>query len=237
MYAPYSPSSSSISEIYGVHVPRSFEQFVTQRNIDFEENVYTEMFEKIKEKIFVSGEGDDIDLLDSQRESFEKKYDIHEKKKSIDLLKKQIVELYNKKIENSLLIEERRRLFNNFCTHISSSIQSICDITKDNISDKDSQLKDLLNDRIDWYYQELDIDNLIDKEYDLKSEFYFLKKTIKELSGLHLTICSICMENQVGWFIDPCGHTLCTECKLRTETSMYCHYCREPKHKFNRLYL
>ena len=200
-----------------------------------EPSVFSDVFTNIKEKIFLSSECDDIELTVSENQEYEAKYNVPYT--SISDLKKNITHFYTKKIEFSLLIEERRRLFNTFCNNISNSINCINDITKEDCSIQDHKLKDLLNDRIDWYYKKLDIDNLIDTEYSIKSEFHFLKKTLIELSEINPTICMICMEKQISWFIDPCGHTLCTDCKLRTDNSSSCHYCRALKNKLNRLYL
>ena len=197
--------------------------------------VYSDVFTNIKEKIFLSSECDDIELTVLENKEFEAKYNVPYT--SISDLKKNIIQFYTKKIEFSLLIEERRRLFNTFCNNISNSISSINDIIKEKCSQQDTNLKDLLNDRIEWYYKKLDIDKLINIEYSIKSEFHFLKKALIELSEINPTICMICMEKQISWFIDPCGHTLCTDCKLRTDKTISCHYCRALKNKLNRLYL
>jgi hypothetical protein len=120
---------------------------------------------------------------------------------------------------------------------VSNSVKCISEIVKDP-SEKDIQLRDLLNERTEWYYKELEMDALVEEEIELVSEFDFLKQTLADLSGLSgPTLCSICMENQVSWFIDPCGHTLCKECKIKTEKMSQCHYCREQKMKYGRLYL
>jgi len=230
---------------------RNYEQIITERG-EMDLNLtlnYSNVYDKIREKLFVCSESQDIELDDSQQSEFDLKYNIKQTTNIINKFKENISKVYLKKIEHSIIIQERRRLYFNFCESIGNSIKSINDITKfqqmDNqnsslpkLTEKDNQLIGILQERIEWFYRELDIDNLINVECDINAELYYLKNKLAELSGvISPTICTICMENQVNWFIDPCGHTLCTNCKDKTENTINCHYCRTTKIKCCKIYL
>jgi len=218
---------------------RNFEQLITERGEELSKpvnSIYLNLYNEIKEKIFISSEGDDIDLVSIQEQKYEKKYNTKETSEKLTKIKEQIGFFYVKKTEHSILLEERRRHFNTFCNTIIETIKHIEDMKKEP-SEEESQLICLLRKRIDWYYNELELEKLMEMEYEINSEFFFLKKTIIELSNLNPTICPVCMEHQISWFIDPCGHTICNDCKKKTEKGSNCHYCRTPKMKYNRLYL
>jgi len=219
---------------------RNFEELVTQRGeLSFEaeseptdQNFYNSVFENIKEKLFIVSESDDIEISPEEIITYKSKYNIEDHFKAITKLKKQISSLYLKKTEHEVLLQEKRRKYTSFCENIKNCVLFI-----DEMNDQDDTLKQLLNERINWYYNELDIDNFINMEYNLKKEFTFLKKSIKEFVRISPTVCSICMEHEISWFIDPCGHTMCEQCKVNTERTQRCHYCRTEKQKLNRLYL
>ena len=219
-------------------VSRNFDELITERgeNSFFSDKIYQSVFDKIQQKLFICSELDDVHLTEADEALYSFKYDISEKQESINTLKQDIAKMYIKKTEHEILIQERKKLFETFCTNIRASISSIQAIS-DNC-ENDTNLSNLLNERIEWYYNKLELDKLVDIDYQIKSEFYFLKKTIKELSGINsVVLCSICMENQIAWFIDPCGHTLCEGCKIKTNSAHNCHYCRTLRTKFNRLYI
>ena len=50
------------------------------------------------------------------------------------------------------------------------------------------------------------------------------------------TICQICLENQIEYFIDPCGHTICKKCAEKTLNTPNCHYCRTKKNELKKLF-
>ena len=232
-------SSSSSSNNYN----RTFEQLITERgeeydvnnvnNINNNNSIFNNIFEKIKEKIFILGDCD-IELIESDRKKYSKKYEIEDINIIIYNFKKNIVLLYNKKIELEIEIENKTKIYNDFLMNINSLITSINGIEHED----NKQLNTLLKNKIDWYYNYLNLDKLISEQFDIISEFSYLKSTIKNFNSISNTvICSICLEKQVSWFIDPCGHTICDDCKNKSEISANCHYCRHKKTKYNRLYL
>ena len=106
---------------------RTFEELITERGEDFDG--YSKIFEKIRDVLFVSGESEDVDLLQHEKDRFSKKYNIPLVENTISTFKQNLYELYNRKIELSILIEEKRRLLKTFCTNIGECIQSITTIT------------------------------------------------------------------------------------------------------------
>jgi len=237
----FSPANQD-SSFDNRRLERSFEELITERGEDFDyedtgsTNIFNGLYDTIQDKIFVGVE-DEHPIHEIRRKELEQKYNIKESHGIIKDLKNKITELYFKKMEHSAILHERQSIFEKFCTHIQGSIRSIEQIVKDKITPEDIHLKTILQERINWYYAELDIENLIEIEYNISSEFAFLRRAIKDISGMSLTLCPVCMENQVSWFVDPCGHALCEGCKFKTEKNRNCHYCRTPKTKFNRLFL
>ncbi len=231
-YAPFSESESSNFQRF----ERNFEQLVSERGESLENNnemIFTDIFEKIREKIFILGDCD-IDVTNAEKIKFSEKYNIPETNKYINILKKNIVLLYNKKIELEINIESRTKSYNDFLTNIKTLITDI-----NSISHPDNeQLNTILTNRIEWYYEYLNLDKLISEQFDIVAEYSFLKSTINNFNSITIsTVCSICMERQVTWFIDPCGHTICDDCKNKSEQTANCHYCRHKKVKYNKLYL
>lgn len=231
-YAPFSENDSTNFQRFN----RNFEMMVTERGEECLENntsTFSDIFEKIREKIFILGDCD-FDLSDSDKSKYSDKYNISETNNIINILKKNIVLLYNKKIELEIEIENRTKVYNEFLMNIKTLLLNI-----NSIKHPDSeQLNTLLSNRIEWYYSYLNLDKLISEQFDVISEYSYLKSTINNFNSITIsTICSICMEKQVSWFIDPCGHTICDDCKNKSDQSANCHYCRNKKFKYNKLYL
>jgi hypothetical protein len=218
---------------------RNFEELITEREDILSSNepvlsFFNDIYEVIRDKL--TFEENDT-LTEKQISDFKQKYQTKEVSSVINTVKMNIVNLYTKKNEHQIIVEERKNLFKNFCSNINETLNCIENITKENTED-DILLKNILKDRINWYYKELNLDTLIKEENDIQTEFSFLKKTCAELSSiLAVGTCSVCLERQVSWYVDPCGHTLCETCKIQTESASNCHYCRTKKTKYNRLYL
>jgi hypothetical protein len=221
---------------------RNFEQLICERGDDsmlvesmHENNPFNEIFEKIREKLFVIGDCD-VDISHDDKKRYTEKYNTIETNKVLNELKKNIVLLHNKKIELEIEIENKTKLYNTFCKNIQDLVNHI--ILANEPCDEDIQLKDLLFKRIEWYYDSLKLEQLITDQFDVVGEYSFLKQTLRNLNGtLISTVCTICLEKQVNWFIDPCGHCVCDDCKVKTEQTSTCHYCRHKKTKYNKLYL
>ena len=203
---------------------RSFEQLITERG-DLYGCAYTGVFLnlKLKAKALI-----EEPILISDK--------FIETQHIIKKFKQDATSVYSNKLKNELLLEENKRRFSNFTNLIEDSIKIISDITTV-FRPEDTTLTTLLNERINWYYKELDIDNLIKKQSELNSEFESFKKIISEISEIVPTICSVCLDNEIGWFINPCGHTFCEKCKPDLDKNKKCHICSVKKTKCHKLFL
>ena len=105
-------------------------------------------------------------------------------------------------------------------------------------SKEQDEFRKNIKERIELFYEELDLAKITLEYTKLNEELYFMKESLKKISSLSIsTQCPICYENQVSWFIDPCGHTLCEKCKDQCIEKQYCFYCKTKKIKYSRLYL
>ena len=62
----------------------------------------------------------------------------------------------------------------------------------------------------------------------------FIKTINKGNTG---TTCNICMSNNIDSYVNPCGHTGCSECLKRLENyDMKCFVCRKHVADVRKLY-
>ena len=155
---------------------------------------------------------------------------------TLEELKKEICNVFLDFTESELKVTEAKKSFDVFCESIKSAINSIQTI---GLGDSDDQLMvDILTKKIDSYYSILDIENLEKNHLIISDKYSIVKKqmnTVKNYFVKQHNICNICMDNGVEFFIDPCGHTLCGNCKNKC-TSSNCHYCRNTRKAFKKLY-
>jgi len=70
----------------------------------------------------------------------------------------------------------------------------------------------------------------------------YINRFLKRINGCNIgSTCSLCLQRQVDTFMEPCGHTACSECidelKQRNgEYSCNCFLCRKKVFKFHKLY-
>lgn len=106
--------------------------------------------------------------------------------------------------------------------------------------DQIRQLSDEIQQQIEEKYTSLNIEQLKQNYLDAFDEYGSLIMKLKSITGtvIPTTVCQICLENQVEYFLDPCGHTICGTCKQTCENSRKnCHYCRKNRNAFKRLFL
>uniref|UniRef100_A0A6C0F6A8 RING-type domain-containing protein n=1 Tax=viral metagenome TaxID=1070528 RepID=A0A6C0F6A8_9ZZZZ len=79
---------------------------------------------------------------------------------------------------------------------------------------------------------------LLHDSYKFESSLlqYYIEHFVKPINGGNMgTTCSICMQRSVNRFLDPCGHTICSECLQECQDS--CFICRSHIIQSRPLYL
>jgi len=217
---------------------RNFEEFITERGdltFDRTANQFDDVFSSLKNNLFQLSETENIEFTEKDRKNLNSKYCLDQVTNIIDILKSNIITLNNKKIEIDKIYYINKEKYEKFSESIFVSINTIDQINKFN--EKDEALKELLVDRISWYYQELNLDSLKEQSVEITKEYIYMKKYLIELSSIsNSTICQICLENQIEYFIDPCGHTICKKCAEKTLNTPNCHYCRGKKNELKKLF-
>ena len=208
---------------------RTFEELVTERGeFNLTSRIdYTTLFDKIKSKL------NNINL------DFE--FDVHDEMEyteNVIAFKKQICDVYLDFLHSDNVLKNAREKYVLFCENIQNCLKTIISCETEYNQD-DVTLKTILENKIESYYTFLDIDTLIDNFNKNFKEFERVKYKTSLLVGsiLPTTICQICLENQVDYFIDPCGHTICSNCKKNLTILNKCHFCRSRIEKIKRVYI
>jgi len=238
--------ADSSSEDLEARINRNYELLMIERNQglshlndSINNNIYNKIFNEIRNKLLIiSDENEEsISVSDSFRKKFLEDNYLSNTLEVINHLKKKVVNIHNKKIELDIIFNESTLKFKKFSDLI---IEVITNFNGSNeLSDSnDSKLSDLLMEKINKYYSFLDLENLKNQTDSINKEYLTIKHLFYELSGLiPASTCQICLENQINYFIDPCGHTICTTCKEKRPGLQKCHFCRTNVSTFKRLYL
>ena len=211
---------------------RTLEELVTERYESINENKpdYTNLFNKIVSRLNNLEIKHYPDIFNCET--------VKDYKDFIYSFKENSSTIYMEFIEAENLLKYAKEKYKHFCDTIKECIKSINN--SGTFNENDESIKDIFDRKIDEYYHSLKLDDLL-KNFNTKfEEFEKLKYKISLIVGSFLptTICQICLENQVDYFIDPCGHTICKSCKLVCENkSTACHYCRASRNSYKRLYL
>lgn len=229
-FAPFSENSNNF-EIFS----RTFEELVSERgeqsNINnIKTDYYSQLFEKINSKIRNIEPDVHINVVDCDivKDHIDK----------INELKKNVCNVYLEYIDVDTRLNEAKTKYLHFSDTIKDCIQ--CIIQNDIVDESDETIKTLLENKVDELYNRLKIEDLLEEYTKKYEEFEKTKYKISIMTGVILptTTCQICMENQVDYFIDPCGHTICRICKAACENkSDKCHYCRTTRKMYKRIYL
>jgi hypothetical protein len=199
-------------------------------------NLYNRIFTTIRNKIFILNEEETVQLDPDLVQEFNHKYSMEYSTSFINDFKAKIVLLYNRKLEFNITFEENKRLYSQFTDNIMNLTKNISETN--NNSAEDEQLIELLTMKIEWYYNKLNLDSLKKEIDSINQEYEFVKGLLAEFAGfIPATVCQICLERQIGYFIDECGHTLCSECMDKSKGIRKCHFCRKTINSFKRLYL
>ena len=201
-------------------------------------NCYDKIFIELRDKLFIlSDSNETFELLDSEKEEYTQKYDLTNINEGLSTFKKCITDMYIRKKDIDQRYTLAKEKYCNFNKNIVETIKSI-NLISTAETEADFFFKEILTERINWYYSELKLDSLKQEHYQINGEFFFLKKMLTELSEIsNPTVCQICFENQISYIIDPCGHTMCENCKIKSLNLQNCHFCRTRFGSFKRLYL
>ena len=219
-----------------MNIRQTYVEMLIERNQIESVQKFDSIFKCIKEKIFCIHENTES-LTESESENLTTKYDIKNVKNTIDTLKKQLAQLHEQKIHLNSKVERYLNKYNNFLESVNSVTENMENLITD-FTPQDEELSKLIVDRIEWYYNKLGIEDLLTQQKTINTEFRFLSETISKFSDIvNPSICQICYLNQVAFYINPCGHTLCESCKNKCNTLKNCHYCRSQLYSFNKLFL
>lgn len=218
---------------------RAMEEYNFHYSIDSQNNnnnMYNGIFSLIRNKLFIINDSEneitapDPVLLDE----IKNKYSFNNSSNTLTEFKRKVVILHNKKIETEIIFSNNKKEYTKFTDNILSLINTI----KEFNTSGDEVLIQLLTDKIQWYYSELKLESLKETTDSLEKEYRIIKGLLSEFAGfLPATACQICLENQINYFSDPCGHTICTECMEKSKGVRKCHFCRGSIISFKRLYL
>lgn len=238
IYSPFNEETFSniVSIENTLNLNRTFEELISERGdlqVHYSEEIgtvdYNVLFEKIKSKLYKINTLPEIDISEYS--------DVKQFKENFLEIKKNACTIYIKFMKAESELTKAKEKYNTFCENLKKCINSIeiCEVTQSS----DEILKSLLESKIDEYYTNLKIEELQEKFTHCYTDFEKTKYKINTLTGsiIPSTTCQICLEHQVDYFIDPCGHTICKHCKLQCENNDKCHYCRSVKYGYKRLYL
>jgi hypothetical protein len=86
---------------------------------------------------------------------------------------------------------------------------------------------------VEDYTKSLDIENLTEEYRKCTMEVNEYRKVFKSLREVEKYTCAVCLEAMCDTFLDPCGHTVCSDCSSRINRK--CPYCRGSVHKSVRM--
>ena len=219
---------------------RAMEEYNFHYSIDSQNNnnnMYNGIFSLIRNKLFIinDSENDINPNIDPVLlEEIKNKYSFNNSSNTLTDFKRKVVVLHNKKIETEIIFSNNTKEYTKFTDNILSLVNTI----KEFDTSGDEVLIQLLTDKIQWYYSELKLESLKETKESLEKEYRIIKELLSEFAGfLPATACQICLENQINYFTDPCGHTICTDCMEKSKGVRKCHFCRGSITSFKRLYL
>ena len=246
---PSNLSNTGTSEINQVDIDRliserAMEEYNFHYSIDSQNNetvLYNGIFSLIRNKLFIINDSEneinpniDPNIDPVLLEEIKNKYSFNNSSSTLTEFKRKVVLLHNKKIETEIIFSNNKKEYTKFTDNILSLVNTI----KEFDTSGDEVLIQLLTDKIQWYYSELKLESLKETINSLEKEYKIIKGLLSEFAGfLPATACQICLENQINYFTDPCGHTICTECMEKSKGVRKCHFCRGSITSFKRLYL
>ena len=165
-----------------------------------------------------------IEKISVTMELFEKQQD------KVTLLEKEMTKSYD-------LIRDDFKKIDEFSTFVSTIDNKYKDLDKTKLTESILEICESIKQKTN----NLEVKNEYQKElYILK---YFFHNFIKKMNQGNIgSTCSLCLQRQVDTFLEPCGHTACSECIERfmgTDRSICnekCFICRQSIYKFHKLF-
>jgi hypothetical protein len=147
--------------------------------------------------------------------------------------KSKITSLWNQRCLISVDYEDSKANYMKFCSHIYESIKML----EQKATPDDPELiqfKKVMLSQLNTYHDQLNLGFLKQRFDEIECELGTVKSLINEVTELFpSSTCNVCLERQVMYFIDPCGHTLCEICKARCTR---CPMCRGGITELRKLY-
>jgi hypothetical protein len=86
---------------------------------------------------------------------------------------------------------------------------------------------------VEEYTKSLDVEGLTEEYRQCTIQVNEYRKVFASLREIEKYTCSVCLEAMCDTFLDPCGHTVCSDCAIRINKK--CPYCRGSVHKSVRM--
>jgi hypothetical protein len=206
---------------------------------------YNFVFNKVREKI------NSLEQVQNIIVPVENNETVIKFKECFSNFKKDICQVYFKFAEAEQKYNDAKKKYTTFCESLQKTIHAIdiCNVIEpvvipttqqqeQPVDDNEQTLKQLLNDRIDTYYNRLNLEALKNEYSACRDAMFVEKSIISEIVGVILPIntCSICIDKPVAYFNMPCGHTFCETCKPECEKTKKCHCCRTERTDIKKLF-
>ena len=207
---------------------RTFEELITERGsftpFPISNTLFQDIYDSIREKLNAF---DDSESIEHPPEEYLPLLE------STESFKKEIAHVYQQKIHLSSVLETKKQEYSIFCNNVEGILNLM-----ESYPEPDIEFCNSIRSKIDWYFSKLEIPHLLEEYSTITKKLNSLKAVLHKVSGMvNPVICGICYSNQVFYFVDPCGHSLCESCKTKCEASNKCHYCNTSRNMYRRLYL
>ena len=175
------------------------------------------------------------EITDEFRNTIKVKYSTEVFNITVDSFKKELIKLNTLKNELEQEYSEKKGAVDKISGKVQELVDCIVPVEAKTYIE-DYSFKELLYSKIVEYSMDLGVESTKEKLINVKKELACLKDSINSFNSIqHPCICTICMEFKLEYFIDPCGHTLCKNCKEKLNNK--CFYCRNKITGFKKLFL
>ena len=193
---------------------------------------------------FINSDWDDInnEIKKKGNHKEDKTFDFNEEKNQLHSLREKLIKIKNEyqsleiklktQFSKNKLLEKKMTDFINFINEYeTNNKEKECDKLKESLTDFSTKYNDSesLRDTISLF---------VDKRKEL-TELLSLTRYIQDFQPV--PTCPLCLSNPLDSFLDPCGHTGCKECFVRSIQSdnvhLNCPVCRKNIGSIKPLYI